>query len=351
MNTAQPEIRIYTCKELRAWLNDNQSTDRLSESVITPTRAYAIVHNPWLKDDDPVVAALYIGKELAAFTASFPDQIDGKTYHWFSTLWCSPKHQGKGYGLLVVGSLCETYGTELCLDMWGAPETVGIFQYLGHQTTTFPEYRFEPKHIKKDTIKGKLAYIANRIHRISVGKKPLNPYTQHPYTIKYVSHIDSDTYNFINNHSASDLMPRSRETLNWILAYHFVHRSPLTECEPQSNQFDDRDSRYWMSGVQAFINGILSGFYILRNADSDLSVKYLYFDPKSRDCIFHSIAQHIVALGNPKFSTRNPQLAQYIASFNWFDRERIDNISFSYPKEFAIPPSAISQGGDGDGFV
>ena len=351
MNTAQPEIRIFTRKQLSAWLYDNQAIEGLSGAVITPTRADAIVHNPWIEDDSPVVAAVYLGNKLAAFTASFPDRIAGKTFHWFSTLWCSPEHRGKGFGLLVVGNLCEIFGPDTCVDMWGAPETVGIFRYLGHQTANFPEYRFEPKHINRSTLKGKIAYIANRLTHITAQRKSLEITIKDPYTLKYINYIDDNTYRFITQHATGDLMLRSKETLNWILSCHFMHRGPLIDSEPKTNPFDDRDSRYWMSGIEVIADNQTVGFYILRDADSELSLKYLYFIPEYRDCVFHSIARHIVALGNPSFSTRNPQLAEYISTFKWFDREVVTDISFSYPERFPIPPSAVSQGGDGDGFV
>lgn len=351
MSSPQPEIRFFSRRDLRDWLHNNQCIEGLSSDIITPTRAEAIIHNPWLQDDEPVVAAVYIDNQPAAFTASFPDRIGNKTYHWFSTLWCSPEHRGKGFGLLAVGSLCETYGAETCLDMWGAPETVGIFQYLGHNTASFPEYRFEPKHINTDSLKGKAAWIVNRLRHTFQQRKPLEQLPNGTYHIQYHSHIDEDTYRFITHNNAKDLMPRSRETLNWILSHHFVHRAPLISSEPQTNTFDDRDSRYWMSGVSVHANNRLVGFYILRDSDHDLAVKYLYYLPDYQSQVYHSIARHIVALGNPAFSTRHKQLAQYITALGWYERSTTTQISFSYPNGFEIPSSAMSQGGDGDGFV
>lgn len=350
MNASQPQIKIFSRKEICAWLNDNHEVAGLSGAVISPTRAYAIAQNPYLQDDDPVAAALFIGNELAAFTASFPDRIGDKTYHWFSTLWCSPKHQGKGYGLLVVGSLCEIFGIDTCLDMWGAPETISIFQYLGHNTTTVPEYRFEPKHFKRGSMKGEVAYAMHRLKHVFSRPMPLrNPV--HNYTLRYRNTIDGNTYRFISQHSANDLIPRTHEMLNWILANHFVHRAPLMDSEPRYNPFDDRDSRYWMSGVEVIADNRTVGFYILRDADSEMSVKYLYFNPDYLDCIFHSIARHITLLGNPSFSTRNRQLADFISKLKWFERETVCDVSFSYPDSFTLSPTAVSQGGDGDGFA
>ena len=350
MNSPLPILKTFNAKELRSWLCTNHATEWLSEAVISPSRAWAIIHNPYIQDDEPVAAALFLDNELTAFTASFPDRINNKNYHWFSTLWCHPSQQGKGYGLLVVGSLFEIFGSDNCLDMWGAPETVGIFNYLGHSTSYFPEYRFAPKHIRRGSLKGEIAYIQNKIQHIA--KKTSIPDTApRQYTLKYVCHIDNNIYHFIQQYGINDLIPRTQEMLNWILSYHFRHRTPLITHELQSNAFDDRDSRYWMSGVIVTVNNETVGFYILRDGDSELSIKYLYYNPEYRNCVFHSIARHIVSLGNPAFTTRNRQLSDYISNLNLFDKKETINISFSHPSQFTITDTAISQAGDGDGFA
>ena len=73
-----PELRLYTVAQIREWLEHNQPAEGLSERVIAPTRAWAIVHNPYVKDEDAIVAAIFEDGELAAYTASFPDMLDGK---------------------------------------------------------------------------------------------------------------------------------------------------------------------------------------------------------------------------------------------------------------------------------
>ena len=106
-----------------------------------------------------------------------------------------------------------------------------------------------------------------------------------------------------------------------------------------------------MGGVRVLREKQTVGFYILRNADSELSVKYLYYIPGHSDSVFLSIARHMDALGNPRFSTRDRQLAEYISSLNRFDKETVIDVSFSYPNSFILSDTAVSQGGDGDGFA
>ena len=113
-----PELKLYTVAQLRDWLEQNHPADGLSEQIIAPSRAWAIIHNPYVKDDDPVLAAIFENGEMAAFTAAFPEMIGEKRYWWFTSLWCDPKHQGKGCGVIVIGSLAEVYSEECILDRW-----------------------------------------------------------------------------------------------------------------------------------------------------------------------------------------------------------------------------------------
>jgi len=351
MSEQQIEIKLFDAGQMKQWLRHNQSIPGLSEAVISRTRAEAIICNPYIEDSDPVAAAVLQGDEVVAFTASFPDKIGGKIYHWFSTLWCSPTQRGKGYGLFVVGSMSEVWGAENCLDMWGAPETVSIFKYLGHKTIYVKEYRFEPKHIQRGTLKGEAAWWKNKLHHL-LRKGPSMPAAAHvDYTLEYGDYVDDATYRFIQQHNATDLVPRTQEMLNWILSCHFRKRVPLTNRGVEGNPFDDKDGRFWMSGVKVLVDNRLVGYYILRDADTELSVKYLYYEERYADCVFRSIVEHIVALGNESFSTRNQWLAEYVDGFKLFDRNIENDISFSYPDNYVIASDAMPQGGDGDGFA
>ena len=60
-----PELKLYTVSHLREWLMNNHPADGLSEQVIAPTRAWAIIHNPYVRDDDAIVAAIFEDGELA----------------------------------------------------------------------------------------------------------------------------------------------------------------------------------------------------------------------------------------------------------------------------------------------
>ena len=66
-----PELKLYTVAQLREWLMYNHAPEGLSEQIIAPSRAWAIIHNPYVKDDDPVVAAIFEGRGRSRKTSHF----------------------------------------------------------------------------------------------------------------------------------------------------------------------------------------------------------------------------------------------------------------------------------------
>lgn len=353
MGANEVEIKIFKAADLRRWLYGSQSVEGLTTRVISATRANAILQNPYIREEDPVVAAIYEAGNLAAYTAAFPDEVRGKRIWCFSTLWCHKNYRGKGYALIAVGSLCEEYGEGNYVDMWGAPETVEIFRYMGLENSPVKEYTFEQKHIVRESFKGELLYKFNEFkHQRQSRKSSLRrEIGEAQYKVQYTDFIDDSLYGFITAHAERDLWPRTQEMMNWILRCSFKHCTPLMSRSYRTCYFGDRDSRYWKSGVKVYVDEQLVGFYIISDSDKSLSIKYLYYEEEHRKEVFASIAEHIFVLGNNRFSTRCEKLAAYLKPYKLYDQYAIEDISFSHPESFEIQPSAESQGGDGDGFV
>ena len=54
-----PDLKKYTILDLRNWLIHNHATEGLSDKIIAPQRAYAIINNPYVKDEDSVLCAIF----------------------------------------------------------------------------------------------------------------------------------------------------------------------------------------------------------------------------------------------------------------------------------------------------
>lgn len=345
-----PDLKLYTVAQLREWIEHNHAAEGLSETIIAPHRAYAIIHNPYVKDDDPVVAAIFVEGGNVAYTTAFPEMIDGKRYWFFSTLWCNPKHRGNGYGLIVIGSLVEIYGVEYCLDRWGAQDTVEIFAYFGHKATYTHRYALGCK-IDKRTTKGKIvAFVRSAqkcMHRLIE-----RPSKCEDYTLRYIPYIDEYTYAFIRAHRDNDYLLRTQETLNWVLRYPFSYSAPLAErIDKKLPIFQAETPHTELFAVQVWDKEELIGFYMMKQNADVLHILYLYYEDAQKTKVFASICDHVKRMKIEQCVTEHKPLADYLRKEIYFPKHSVHEISFSVPNTMELPEEGTVQYGDGDCFT
>ena len=356
---ASEELRLYTIKDLKDWVEEGKPKEGLSEAVITPTRAYSFIHNPYVTDDIPVVSALFVDGELAAFTAAFPERLarpDCMT-HWINSLYVSPKYEGKGYGLIVLGSLLECYEGDPIFDLDAMDTSVEILKYLGLEAKTFTRFLFREKSISQKSIKGRIAYFLDRLsqkrrhHRTKINSQFSILNSQFAYSLSYDNFIDADTYDFMVSHSDGDVFLRSRETLNWMLHFPFVHEAPLSriqEFKNSSNLFSSTKISQHYYVVKVLKEERLVGVYMLCTTDTCLRLEYLYYNSDDEPLVKQSILTHISALKKQEFTTTHPKVAQWVREFGWYHICNQTHSSFCYPREYQSESLLNIQGGDGD---
>ncbi len=342
-----PDLKLYTVADLREWLENNRPAEGLSERMIAPTRAWAIIHNPYVKDDDAIITAIFEEGELAAYTASFPDMLDGNRVWWASTLYCYPQFIGKGYGLIVVGSLMEAHEPELTYDRWAAKETVEIFNHFGYQTTYTKRYHLGDKKIDTRTIKGKFADCVQELN------KCLHPWpkqSQANYTIQYAECIDDEAYAFMKAHKGNDLWLREKEMLNWIVEYPFFKSGKRKE-EGGKCIFGDEAKVYEYKVAKIYVGEELQGVYVMRRHDDELSVVYLYYTYEKRDVVFDSIIDCIIAQCPRSIVTENEYLCERVRERLYFPKNEEEQVSLTLPDNQQVLTNITLQIGDGDSFA
>ena len=349
-----PELKIYTVRDLLDWLDKGNSVEGLNEQVIAPQRAWAIAHNPYVKDEDAVVAAIYEGSELAAFTACFPDMVEEKRVWWFSTLSCRPESAGKGYGLIVIGALSDAHEGEDIFDANGADETVEIFKYLGLKDTITPIYSFSLPNRRRGiryvltNLKALYTQCVSKRNVIRIAKK--NRSNAH-YTLRYINHINDSLYQFISTHRGNDLFLRKKEMFNWIIEYPFMAQGALNDRAIDNREFGSLEKEYRIWNVEVIVDDKIVGFYMLRIRGKELTVRYLYYEKNAQEEVFASIVDHIICIQPTKFITSIGVFAAYIKQCNIYPKMFKTGRSFSYPKWCYYTDQNMLQAGDGDMFV
>lgn len=350
-----PDLKVYTILDLRNWLLHNQFVEGLSNKIIALQRAYAVINNPYVKDEDPVLCAIFENNIPVAYTAAFPDWLEReqRLVWWFSTLYCHSSVQGKGYGLIVVGQLCEMIGDGNYFDMDGAEETVSIFTYLGLITSYIPRYMFTHKNIHCTSLRGKIAYLIERIARWQCSrnrKKLSSRIAKNDYTLRYVSCIDDTTYRFIVDHASGDAFLRSQAMLNWIITYPFMQASPLINRVEKSLEFSSVVESYVVQAVQVWKDSKLVGVFLYRMMNGQFSLKYLYYEKDFVQDVFEAIAEHIISLKAQSIQTMDDAFAKWLKPLMLTSKYIEEKQSFSFSDWFDTKDVNIQQG-DGDVFV
>lgn len=351
----EPVLKYYTVLELRNWLVHNQLVEGLSDQIIAPQRAWAIIHNPYVKDSDAVVCAIFEDNNPVAYTAAFPELLkeENRLVWWFTTLYCHPSCQGKGYGIVVIGQLCELIGEGTFFDMDGAEETVSIFNYLGLNSKYIKRYIFAPKRINSNSLKGKIAHVIDCFKQIKIKNnrsKLLRVIESNNFELKYINHIDDISYQFICEHSTNDAFVRTQAMLNWILAYPFMQQTPLSHRSHKSLEFSSHVQQYSIHAVQVLKDNQLVGLFIYRIMDGKFSLKYLYYIDSYMQDVFKSIAEHIIKTSSTNIQTTHSEFAKWLKQYNITSKSFVERQSFSYPDWFTKHTFNIQQG-DGDVFV
>lgn len=346
------ELKLFTVKDLQNWLYGANPTKGLSNRIISQQRAWAIIHNPYVFESDTVLASIFVDGEIAAYSAAFPEKsvtFGDKRFWWITTLFCEKKFEGRGLGIVAIGAFIELYGKDFCFDADGAPETIGIFSYFGHQTEYFSQYFLRQKRFA-NTIKGKFLSFINRkerLKRISFFESKISSLK---YSLKYTSFVSGNSYEFILNKSDGDVWLRSQSTLNWILGYPFMQPGLVQERVTLDLFFTSNIKSYLLYAVEVYADHGLVGLYIVRDSVWNFAIPYLYFDEVFKNEVYSSVAENYLRSGNKCFTTMSKELSDFMMDNGIFDVVDKEEKSFSYPVSFKARNKKM-QLGDGDMFV
>lgn len=347
-------LELFTIAEVRDWLVHNQSARGLSEEIMSRTRAWAIINSPYAMDETYIISVLFVNNEVAAYTAVFPEKMarPDRLVYWDTTLYVSPKYEGRGYAAIVIGNILEQYGADF-FDHAAADASVANFKFLGLPIYRVPQYIFRQKAISGHGMKALLARTAQKIKdvkRKQTFQTEWKNIANIEYSIKYVDFVDDDTYNFIRAHSEQDAFLRTQTSFNWMLQYGFNRETPLFQRVIKSGQFMSDKIEYAKYAVQVWMGDKLCGFYILVQDQKQSIIKYIYFDSVSEREVFASIFEHLYQHPTPIFVTYQPTLAKYIEETQLYPAKMVYMTSVTTPIGYQFDMKKLVHAGDGDMF-
>ena len=341
-----PDLKLYTVAQVRDWLERNVVAEGLTNEVIRPAFAWALIHNPFVKDDDPIVAAIYDNGDLAASTCAYPEVFEKpictdengeqRRIWWFPMLWVKPEFRGKAYGLVAIGSLAEIYGEENAWTAWAVPESIEIFEYLGCKTYYFSRYFMGEKYINKDSLRVKLALLKQgSIAWWMERRMPVFPHYE--FTLRYMTNVDEDSYRFMKDHASNHFFFPSKAQLDWILHYPCTISSPLTNrVTVEGEYFSDVVCLVQNHFVQVWIDKQLVGVYRLAIGDRTLSCDNVYYTKQYAEMVFASVVEHINKLGIRSFETEDEALYRFVCKYVYIPKQWTEQLSLSLSPDVQV---------------
>ena len=351
MDLTAVTYRVYTISELREWLMEN-AQNGLTEYCIAPTRAYAIVHNPCAKDDDPAIVVAFDGDKPIGYSAVFADEyIAGNSkgrFYWGTTEWIEPEYRGKGIAGKMMRTLKDATNIERYIGLESSEASVKLDQKQGATIEFYDKTKFHL--IARGSLKKYLLTKYIGCHNAKQQKKLSN----YAFNNTYVNFIDAGTYQFIKAHSGNDLFLRQQEMLNWILRYpFFIGMHDDIHVMKDVCEFGSTVSEYRMEAVKVYVHDELVGFYIVSQTNNDRTLRYLYYDEAHRDKVFASVTLNLMKKRVEKVFFMSDALQEFMHQHGIKHLNRksyIDKVALTLPPNMTVDKNLHIQGGDGDMF-
>ena len=348
----QVDLRLFTAAQLKSWLLHGDKYEGLTEVLIDRNRAFALVTNPYVRDDMALVSALFVDGKVAAYTYVFPDRMEkpaGRTIFWNTTLYVNPKYEGRGYAYCVIAAICELYGDDY-FDLDAAEASVENLKYQGLTVKYLPQYILRQKATTTKGLKAALARTMGGVRGRIRSKESLlrKELAQSKYRLQYVRFVDDETYAFIKQHSEGDLLLRSQAMFDWILQHPFMIETPVRKRVRRRCRFGSSSAVFGMYGVVVRVDERIVGFVILRSTATEWAVKYIYYAPEAAKEVYLAVAEHLLVNRKQSFFTADKGLLDFVAGYDLFAVSEIYNKSFAYPAGFEYDERLHIQAGDGD---
>ena len=350
-------IRIYTIQDLVGWLIEGKENG-LSEAVISKSRAWAFVNNPYAGPMTLAVAALFEEDEMKGYAAVFPERFEGvnPTIYWGSTYFVDASMRGKGCGIKILSELQNSLDGIYATTQTPVSSSA-IFKKLGAEEKWFPEYWIKLQ--KNNPARGRLTLLKQGVNQLygtlfQKRKKLLHWCDSFRFQIEYCSFVDDKTYSFIKEHRGKDLLLRSKEMFNWLLQYPFLQNVVLEkELISDSYYFSCNTSDYRQYAVRVLnVTGELVGFYMFMYREGEVNLLYLYYTQNSKEMVMASFYKHLLKVNAVRLRTTSLELVSFFKK-NALPviNMRQSRLNLCAPKLLAVLEGATIQGGDGDMFV
>jgi len=291
------EIKCVFKKDIPELLS-NEAFWSFSFLSISKHRLFAHYKNPALEENDIVLILSYLNNELVGYMGLFTDYINfddqRKKIGWLSTWWVHPKTKGSGIGRQILDTMYNQNNGLIGISQF-TPSAKRVYDKSGYFVTLKENQGI--KAVMRSNLSfvipaifpatKKLAPVINNLDcilnifinlKLEIQKKLLSKKLKH-IVVEYLSFIDEETQNIINQYNKKDISTKDKAFFEWLIAYNWVLKAPLLELtEKNKYEFSIYDREFGFSLLKIKQHGECIGFVVLQKRNYVCKVLFTYFD-------------------------------------------------------------------------
>ncbi len=323
------EIKSYTAQQLKAELTGNDLWNQ-KYCPITRHRANSIIMNPRTLPGDHVLIVGYLNGEVSGYIAIVPDELyageESVRLGWMGSWWSDPDPSNSMMAVRLLMKVYELYDGHVAgfsaaeraeqlfrnSNRFKDFRSAAGYQYLLRSNMgywipkKFPGMRHIGGIIRLTD--GLLNLVQNARLRIWKSSHKIDP----SRSIEYLTQIqDTDTIEFIRQHSFSQLTRRSHEDINAMIKNPTSLATVLEDKNKSKYYFSTRSDRFLYLLYRIIDNSQKITAVVLICVDGDhLTVPFVFNKKDAGKTVLTSVLHHIIDMKINMLTTYHPILMQ-----------------------------------------
>ena len=360
------QIREIQHHQLQEYI-DSEEYKHTKHIAISTQRALSHIRNPRAKADDLVLVLIYEQEEMVAYLGVFPDDLHFSTgiehVGWLSCMWVNPKMRGKGIAKKLINSVFEAWEYKILVTEF-TPAAEGLY----NRTEQFMDLA-KPKGVrgylrlnsayllsKKDPKWNKWKWFLGSIDMLfnmpNTLRLKLNSFNCP--TFEYVSEIDQEAWDFVEQHKSNELMDRNREDLQWMVNNPWLISSGIKDQNALRYSFSSTTTSFVFLNIKIYDKEMqMIGFLILSIRDKNMKIPYAYYKKGAEEAVMKVVYKHLFDLKLNMLTIFHSALVEQVKTkpspfFLKRDFQRHYIIGKVLREQLEATPDFIIQDGDAD---
>jgi hypothetical protein len=327
------EIKCYTAEQLRSELASN---DLWSQKYcpITRHRALSIIKNPRTRRDDHILLVGYLNGEVSGYIAIVPDELfsgeKSVRLGWLGSWWSDPSPANSIMAVRLLMKTYELYDGHIA-GFSAAERAEQIFR-VSNRFKEFREavgYQFLlrsnlqywiPRKYPALRPAGGMLRLADGFVNVGQNMRLRRWRSSHKldpgHPLEYMTQIhDTDTIEFIREHSRFELTRRNHEDINAMIRYPTSLATVLEDKTKSRYFFSHRTDRFQYLLYRILDPSQKIAAVVLICADGDhLLIPFVFYRENFERTVLISVLHHFIAMRMKMLTTFHPALIEQMRS-------------------------------------